>query len=145
MAEDESFKVTDRRGRSADASNEPEPMRRDEPRDRAQMPPAADTGRIESADRSAPPSSADSAEADLQGLFITLGSSALINLGEAPNPATGQRSVDLEQAREAIDLLQLLRNKTNGNRTDEESRLLEDLLYDLQMRFVHAAKSTPSG
>jgi hypothetical protein len=66
-------------------------------------------------------------------------SSALINLGEAPDPATGERHVDLEQAQEAIDLLLLLRDKTQGNRTEEENRLLEQVLYDLELRFVHAA------
>jgi hypothetical protein len=63
-------------------------------------------------------------------------SSALIALGEAPDPATGERAQDLEQAREAIDLLLLLRDKTEGNRSPEESRLLEHLLYDLQMRYL---------
>ena len=45
------------------------------------------------------------------------------------------------QAKEAIDLLALLRIKTNGNRTDQESHLLEEMLYDLQLRFVNAARS----
>lgn len=73
-----------------------------------------------------------------------LASSALVNLGEAADPATGERVLDLEQAKEAIDLLALLRIKTNGNRTEQESHLLEEMLYDLQLRFVNAARS-PSG
>ena len=68
-------------------------------------------------------------------------SSALINLGEAADPVTGERRVDLEQAREAIDVLLLLRDKTSGNRTEQESRLLEEIVYDLQMRFVRAAEA----
>jgi hypothetical protein len=68
-----------------------------------------------------------------------LASSALVNLGEAADPATGERVLDLEQAKEAIDLLALLRIKTNG--TDQESHLLEEMLYDLQLRFVNAARS----
>jgi len=64
-----------------------------------------------------------------------------MNLGEAADPATGERVLDLEQAKEAIDLLALLRIKTNGNRTDQESHLLEEMLYDLQLRFVNAARS----
>lgn len=78
---------------------------------------------------------------DLRGLFIMLASSALVNLGEAADPATGERVLDLEQAKEAIDLLALLRVKTSGNRTDQESHLLEEMLYDLQLRFVTAARS----
>jgi hypothetical protein len=70
-----------------------------------------------------------------------LASSALVNLGEAADPTTGERVLDLEQAKEAIDLLALLRIKTNGNRTEQESHLLEEMLYDLQLRFVNAARS----
>ena len=66
-------------------------------------------------------------------------SAALIGLGEAPD-SSGERGVDLEQAREAVDMLLLLRDKTNGNRTDDESRLLEEVLYDLQLRYVRAAQ-----
>ena len=46
----------------------------------------------------------------------------------------------LEQARSAIDILLMLREKTHGNRTEQESRLLEEIVYDLQMRFVRAAR-----
>lgn len=74
-----------------------------------------------------------------------LASSALVNLGEAADPATGERILDLEQAKEAIDLLSLLRIKTEGNRTEQESRLLEEMLYDLQLRFVRSAKGVVGG
>ena len=79
---------------------------------------------------------------DLQQLFIMFTSSALINMGEAADPGSGERHVDLDQAREAIDVLVLLRDKTQGNRSEEESRLLEDVLYDLQMRFVRVARGS---
>jgi len=69
-----------------------------------------------------------------------LASSALANLGETADPSTGQRVVDLEQARDAVDLLVMLRTKTEGNRTPQESQLLDEILYDLQVRFVRAAK-----
>lgn len=68
-------------------------------------------------------------------------SSTLICLGEAPDPATGERRMDLPQAREAIETLLLLREKTEGNRTEQESGLLEEILYDVQMRYVRIAKS----
>jgi hypothetical protein len=67
-------------------------------------------------------------------------SSALVGLGAAADPVSGQQRVDLEQAREGIETLRLLRAKTEGNRTDEESRLLEEILYDLQMRFVQLTR-----
>jgi hypothetical protein len=70
-------------------------------------------------------------------------SSALINLGEAADPATGGRLVDLDQAKDAIDLLLLLREKTAGNRTEHESQLLEQIIYDVQMRYVRARSGSP--
>ncbi len=71
-------------------------------------------------------------------------SSALIALGETPDPMTGQQRKDLEQAKDAIDLLLLLRAKTEGNRTEAESRLLDEIVYDLQVRFVRVAKAAAS-
>jgi hypothetical protein len=65
-----------------------------------------------------------------------LASSALVHLGEAEDPVTGESHRDLAQAKYTIDLLLLLREKTEGNRNPEESQLLEGILYDLQMRFV---------
>jgi 3-oxoacyl-ACP reductase-like protein len=132
MAEDETFKVTDRRRR--DETDE-------SPTDPAPPDPVAPAPRAAAAaSASQGPAPAPQGGPDLQGLFIMLASSALVNLGEAADPETGERVLDLEQAKEAIDLLSLLRVKTEGNRTDQESHLLEEMLYDLQLRFVRAAK-----
>lgn len=79
-------------------------------------------------------------ERTLAGLLMMLASSAVIAMGEAPDPVSGERHRDLGQAAEVIDLLLLLREKTEGNRTDEETRMFEDLLYDLQLRYVSATK-----
>jgi hypothetical protein len=70
-----------------------------------------------------------------------LGTEAVIALGEAPDPVTGQRQRELPHAAGIIDLLTLLREKTEGNRSTEETQVLEDLIYDLQLRYVNAAKS----
>ena len=77
----------------------------------------------------------------LSGVFVMFAGWALIALGEAPDPATGERRLDLGQARDAIETLRLLREKTAGNRTEPESGLLEELLYDVQMRYVRIAKN----
>jgi hypothetical protein len=135
MAEDESFKVTDRRGRPREES-EQGPFADPRPSFIGPPPPRAEG-------RSVSPTDATSGGPDLQGLFVMFASSALISLGEAADPSTGERHVDLDQARDAIDMLALLRDKTAGNRTEEESRLLEQILYDLQMRFVRATESGP--
>ena len=80
---------------------------------------------------------------DFNAFVLSLGSSALINLGEAPDPTTGKtQDPDLVLAQEAIDLLALLEEKTKGNLTPDESRFLQTMLYDLRMRFI-AAKRNP--
>src|SRR6266508_5228591 len=132
MAEDETFKVTDRRRRD-DTDETPSAP---DPATAAAASPRATTAGSASSGPTAPPPPGP----DLQGLFIMLASSALVNLGEAADPATGERIVDLEQARDAVDLLVMLRTKTEGNRTPQESQLLHEILYDLQVRFVRAAK-----
>jgi hypothetical protein len=144
MAEEESFKVTDRRGREPDGessgSGSGPTARPSTAPGRAVDPGGA--GQEPGRETPEPPASAQGS-VDLQGLFVMFASSALINLGEAADPATGERLVDLDQAKDAIDLLLLLREKTAGNRTEHESRLLEQILYDVQMRYVRAKSGSP--
>ena len=142
MAEEESFKVTDRRGR--------EQERTWESTQGAAVPPSrpelAASGREplghEPQPEAVPSIQSSEGQVDLQSLFIMFASSALVNLGEA-DPATGERLIDLDQARDAIDVLLLLRDKTAGNRTEHESRLLEQILYDVQMRYIQVAREAP--
>lgn len=129
MGDEESFKVTDRRGRG-------EP-----PADVGPCTPGSpspDAGRARADDARA----SGAAPSELGHLFMMFASAALINLGAVAEHEATERRVDLGQAQSAIDVLLMLRDKTRGNRTEEESRLLEDLLYDLQMRFVRAARGS---
>jgi hypothetical protein len=123
---DEGFRVTDRRGR--DPLDESAPSRPG-----SQPRPAS----LSSAEI---PSGLPDARS-LAGLFVMLGTEAAIALGEAPDPVTGQRQRELPHAAGIIDLLTLLREKTEGNRSTEETQVLDDLIYDLQLRYVNAAKS----
>lgn len=76
------------------------------------------------------------ASAHFRNLVMNLATTAATNLGEIPNPFTQRTEIDLEGARQVIDLLQALQSKTRGNLTADEERLLDSLLYDLQMKFV---------
>lgn len=67
-----------------------------------------------------------------------LASSVLIHLGEVADPVTQEVRKELGQARYTIDLLMVLREKTEGHRTPQETQLLEEMLHDLQVRFVRA-------
>jgi hypothetical protein len=72
--------------------------------------------------------------------IIGLASTTLIHLGEAANPDTGRTERNLELARESLELLSMLREKTRGNLTEEEEKLFATLLTDLRLRFVEASK-----
>ena len=78
---------------------------------------------------------------DFNAFVLSLGSSALVHLGEMPDPATGQKtSPDLGLAQQSIDLLALLEEKTRGNLTADERGFLDKLLYELRVRFVEASR-----
>lgn len=68
-------------------------------------------------------------------LVQSLGYQALMHLGEIPDPMTQQREVNTDAAKETIDLLAMLRDKTQGNLSDEEKKILETLLAQLQIKF----------
>ena len=123
MAEppEEGFKVTDRRRRDGEAA-----------------------GRHQAFPREAPagaPSGGPPQKHTLADLFMMFATEAVVALGDAPDPVTGQRQRVLPHAAQMIDLLLLLREKTEGNRTSDETQVLEDILYDLQLRYVRATQS----
>jgi hypothetical protein len=76
-------------------------------------------------------------EATLFSEFLMgIASSAFVYLGMVEHPGTGKRQVDLEAAKESIDMLGMLREKTEGNLTNDEENLFENLLAELRMQFV---------
>ena len=77
---------------------------------------------------------------DFSTFVLSLGHSALVHLGDAPDPSGSVTEPNLELARQTIDLIALLSEKTKGNLTGEEERLMEQTLYDLRSRFVSASK-----
>ena len=72
---------------------------------------------------------------------LGLASSALIHLGVHQNPETGKITIDLTLARQSIDVLALLREKTRGNLSAEEEQLFSSVLSDLKLRFVEKSNS----
>ena len=119
---EEGFRVRDRRRRAED-EEAPGPESRTEP-----APPGP------------PPEATAPPERSLVGLFAMLASVALASLEGVPDPATGRTHRDPEQAAEIVDVLMLLREKTEGRRTAEESQMLDALIYDLQVRYVQTKK-----
>lgn len=80
-------------------------------------------------------------DGDFTGFLLSLGQTALIDLGVAPHPETSKLSKDLPQARQTIDILAMLRDKTQGNLTAAEEKLLDGLLYQLRLAFLQAGQS----
>lgn len=75
-------------------------------------------------------------EVTLATFIFSLSSSALVHLGEIPEPETNRTLVDLPIAKQIIDTLGMLQEKTKGNLDQDEERLLKSVLYDLRMRYI---------
>ena len=73
------------------------------------------------------------------GFVISLATTAAVHFGDIADPNTGERhEPDLVSAHQMIDLISLLQDKTKGNLTEDEAKLVDDLLYELRMRYVQA-------
>src|SRR6266404_2793963 len=70
---------------------------------------------------------------------------AALFLGQIPNPKTGEPEVNLDLARMFIDQLAMIQEKTRGNLTSEETKVLSNALSNLQMAYVEVARETPQG
>lgn len=78
---------------------------------------------------------------DFATLILSLSHAVLLHLGDAPDPLTGDRNLDLPLARQNIDLIALLQDKTRGNLTGAEESMLSQALYDLRMRYVEVSRA----
>ena len=74
--------------------------------------------------------------ADFTTIVSMLATQAMLNLGTLPNPMTGTTDQNLPQAKHAIDLIEVLQEKTKGNCNSQEEAMLENLLHELRMAFV---------
>jgi hypothetical protein len=75
-------------------------------------------------------------EINFATFVVSLNASALLNLGAIEDPATGQTNKNLPMAKQTIDILSMLEEKTAGNLTSEETNLLKNILYDLRIIYV---------
>jgi hypothetical protein len=78
-------------------------------------------------------------EIDFTNFILSLSTSALIQLGEIQDPFTQKSAKNLPLAKQTIDLIGMLKEKTKGNLSPEEEKVIEYVLYDLRMRYVKAA------
>lgn len=133
--EGKGFKVADRR-RFSETGEAREAAPAAEARPEAEEPPTAGEKRVEAQNESSD---------DLPGLnfstfVISLSTQALMHLGQIPDPITGKVASDFPVAKQMIDIIGMLGEKTRGNLDPGEQQLMEDVLYDLRMRYVEAVK-----
>jgi hypothetical protein len=77
---------------------------------------------------------------DFSTFIMSLTSSAFYHLGDIADPETGKTETNLPAVHQTIDMLTMLRGKTQGNLNEEENKLLEQLIYELQMKYVAKTK-----
>ena len=135
----EEFRVIDRRPFTAEGElrkeareEEEREAKRETPREGAK-PPAADAPQLETPQ---PPAELPKRSSAFENLVRMLGSNAAMVLGAYADPRTGQPVIDPDAARELIDMLDALREKTKGNLAPEEDTLLLDLLGKLKMTYL---------
>lgn len=152
---DESFKVVDRRLFTAEGEFRKE-VAEQQDRERETAPAAASSGAPKTSGAgtpgpektappttpaAAPPIDAPKRSPLFENLIRSLGQNAALLLGGYADPRTGQPVLDLEGAREVIDMLDALREKTRGNLSPEEDTLLIDVLGNLKLAFMEMTKA----
>jgi hypothetical protein len=134
--EEKGFVIKDRRKISLDdAEQEPQTEPSQEQRN-AEQPDQSQADRAEASQRSQQERSVPLPEVTLATFIFSLSSSALLHLGEIPDPDTTNVRVDLPLAKQIIDTLGMLQEKTKGNLDPDEDNLLKTVLYDLRLRYV---------
>jgi hypothetical protein len=85
----------------------------------------------------------EQATVSFSDLVLMLATMAAVHFGEVGDPVTGEKQKNMPAAGQMIDLLAVLKEKTDGNLEPDESQLLETLLYELRLRFIDASKDAP--
>ena len=73
---------------------------------------------------------------DFSAFILSLNASSMIHMGEIPDPHSMERSINLPAAKHTIEILEIIEDKTRGNLDETEKKLLEDILYNLRMKFM---------
>ncbi|MBA4417552.1 MAG: DUF1844 domain-containing protein [Syntrophus sp. (in: bacteria)] len=77
---------------------------------------------------------------NFSALILSLSTSVLVNLGELPDPLSNEKGMNLPLAKQTISVIEMLEDKTKGNLNADENRLINNMLYDLRMKYVEAAQ-----
>ena len=130
VEEEKGFVIKDKRSLDEDGTLKGEKGEKEVPKEEAKQEEAEET---EAARTPLP-------EVNFNSLIFSLSSSALLNFGEIADPQTGEKKKDLVMAKQSIDLISMLKEKTKGNLTDEEQKFVDNILTDLRWRYVNATQ-----
>jgi hypothetical protein len=128
--EQEGFRVTDKRSFSEDGETRtPEASEKAGGGPAGEPSPDSKSGSSGEEAQQLPP-------IDFPSYLLSYYTQGLVLLGEVPSPYSGKKEEDTEAARHTIEILALLQEKTKGNLTQDEEKLLENVLYELRMKFM---------
>ncbi len=138
MAEDEKekgFTVRDKRHFVEKKAGEPQ-----EKKQKKEAPKSAKAEQPQEQEKKEPETEKETPlpEINFSNFIFSLSTSALIHLGEIPDPISKESSKNLPMAKQTIDILGMLQEKTKGNLNSDEEALIQNILYDLRMRYVKA-------
>jgi hypothetical protein len=105
-----------------------------------QTPPPVQETEKEKACRDVPPAERQLPPMDFGTFVLSIATAALVHMGDAHAEGEKPPEPNLPMARQTIDILEMLKDKTRGNLSAEEEKLLNDILFDLRMRFVGKCK-----
>jgi hypothetical protein len=141
----EGFKVTDRRrftteGESKGPAEAQETVEKPEETEAAE--PQEEPGEAETTSESEAEKAGSQSmpPMDFSMFVLSMANTAMFQLGFIQDPQTGETRKDLPGARQTIDLIALLEEKTRGNLTEQEAKIVKEALFQLRMAFVEAAK-----
>ena len=130
--EKKGFRVVDKRV-SAQEEEKPKKEKKGKKKKKAQPQETQDAKKEEKKEQPPP-----LPEVSFATFIYSLSTSALVHLGEIPEPISEKMDKNLPLAKQTIDILGILQEKTKGNLNQEEENLLNNFLYDLRMRYVKA-------
>jgi hypothetical protein len=137
MEDEKGFIIKDRRRFDDSGEARPETPREQAPAKPQESKPEAQAAEPRQDEKAQGTSTEQSfPELNFSTFVFSLGTSAMYHFGDFPDPVTKKAERNLEAAKQTIDILTILKDKTKGNLSEDEERLLESLLYELRMRYV---------
>ncbi len=137
--EEQSFSVKDKRIFTEEGDLRPEALQKDEKKEQKKK--VVEAKEAEKPGGKVKEETVPMPEINFPSFILSLHTSALFNFGDLQDPASGEKVKNLPAAKQTIDILGILKEKTSGNLDQYEQRLLDGALYELRMRYIKETES----